>query len=102
VQRRAKGQREKRNKKTEESHGEPVMALSLKSRNFLESEQATTIRKELKRMMADPGYNTRPTYSALAKGDVLFADKHIGYLCLHLNVDPNQYLSNLKLLTKTS
>jgi hypothetical protein len=76
------------------------MALSIKTKEFLDSPLASEIRKELTRMMNDTGYNTRPKYSALAKGDVLFVDKHINYLSLHLDVNPDQYLSNLRLITK--
>lgn len=76
------------------------MAYSIKTKNFLDSPQAAGIRTELTRMMNDSGYNTRPRYSALAKGDVLFVDKHIAYLSVHLDVNPDQYLSNLRLITK--
>lgn len=76
------------------------MALTTKTKDFLASKQADDIRAELTRMMNDPGYNTRSTYSAAAKGDVLFIDKHLNYLSLHLSVNPEQYLSNLRLITK--
>ena len=76
------------------------MALATKTLDFLASEQADDIRAELTRMMNDPSYNTRSTYSAAAKGDVLFIDKHLNYLSLHLSVNPEQYLSNLRLITK--
>ncbi len=76
------------------------MTLSFKTREFLASEQAADIRKELERMMSDPCYNTRPSYSAALNDDILFADKHINYLSIHPNVDPDQYMSNLKLITK--
>jgi hypothetical protein len=76
------------------------MPLSFKAQAFLSSPEATEIRNELTRMMEDDGYNTQPKYSALAKGDVLFVDKHITYLSLHLEIDPAQYMSNLRLITK--
>lgn len=76
------------------------MATSVKTKDFLASQQADDIRTELTRMMNDPSYNTRSTYSAAAKGDVLFVDKHLNYLSLHLSIDPEQYLSNLRLITK--
>ena len=76
------------------------MAFSIKAKQFLDSEQASEIRDRLIRMMNDPGYNTKSTYSASAKGDVLFVDKHINYLSLHLDTNPDQYLSNLRLITK--
>ena len=76
------------------------MAFSIKMKEFLDSTQASEIRDELTRMMNDAGYNTQPKYSALAKGDVLFVDRHITYLSLHLDIDPSQYLSNLRLITR--
>ena len=76
------------------------MAVATKTRDFLASEQAEVIRAELSRMMEDPGYNTPSTYSATTKGDILFVDKHMNYLSVHLSVDHTQYLSNLKLKTK--
>lgn len=76
------------------------MALSAKIKEFLDSPQATEIREELTRMMQDPVYNTEPKYSAIAKGSVPFVDKHINYLSVHRNINPNQYLSNLRLITR--
>ena len=76
------------------------MAVSIKTKQFLKSQRASEIRAELTRMMNDAGYNTQPKYSALAKGDVLFVDKHITYLSLHLDINPDHYLSNLRLITK--
>ena len=76
------------------------MAVTTKTKDFLASQQAADIREELTRMANDPSYNTRSTYSAAAKGDVLFVDKHLNYLSLHLSIDPDQYLSNLRLITK--
>lgn len=76
------------------------MTMSMKTKEFLSSQEAVEIRNELTRMMNDAGYNTRPKYSALAKGEVLFVDKHITYLSLHLDVNPSHYMSNLRLITK--
>lgn len=76
------------------------MALSIRTKEFLDSALASEIRDELTRMMNDAGYNTRSKYSALAKGDILFVDKHMAYLSVHLDVNPEHYLSNLRLMTK--
>lgn len=76
------------------------MVATTKTKDFLASQEAADIRKELSRMMNDPNYNTPSTYSVAAKGDILFVDKHMNYLSLHLSVDPAQYLSNLRLKTK--
>ncbi len=76
------------------------MALSGKAQKFLASQQASEVRRELEHMVSDSHYNTQPTYSSLAQGYVPFVDKHINYLSLHLGIDPVQYLSNLKLMTR--
>jgi hypothetical protein len=76
------------------------MAITLRTQRFLESQQADIIREQLNEMMADPAYNTQPRYSAVLNGDMLFVDKHMNYLSSHLAVDPDQYLSNLKLITR--
>lgn len=76
------------------------MAVTLKTQQFLDSERATEIRQELAEMMTDPKFNTRPSYSAVLNGDIEFDDKHMNYISSHLGVDPAQYMSNLKLITK--
>ena len=76
------------------------MVLSGKAQKFLASSQASEVRRELEHMVNDSRYNTRSTYSSLAQGYVPFVDKHIKYLSLHLDIDPAQYLSNLKLMTR--
>ena len=76
------------------------MTVSMKAQEFLSSREAAEIRTELRRMMDDSRYNTRPRYSAVAKGEVLFVDKHLTYLSLHLDVNPSHYMLNLRLITK--
>lgn len=76
------------------------MAITLRTQRFLESQEAEVIREQLCTMMEDPAYNTQPRYSAVLNGDMLFVDKHMNYLSSHLAVDPDQYLSNLKLITR--
>lgn len=76
------------------------MAITLRTQQFLDSERATEIREELNKMMEDPKFNTRASYSAVLNGDIDFVDKHMNYLSSHLTVDPDQYLSNLRLITR--
>ncbi|MES2876154.1 MAG: hypothetical protein V4678_01660 [Patescibacteria group bacterium] len=76
------------------------MVMTIKTQQFLDSELAIQIRAELTQMVEDPNFNTRSSYSAASNGDVLFVDKHINYLSSHLAVNPDQYLSNLKLITR--
>ncbi len=68
---------------------------------FLDSEAGQAIYDELIAMVNDEGYNTTSTFSPGAEnGSLLFVDKHMNYLCSHLDVNANQYLSNLRLITK--
>lgn len=76
------------------------MAVTIKTQRFLESEAAKDIKSELTRMMEDPKFNTRASYSAILNGDIQFDEKHMNYLSSHLGVDPSQYMSNLRLITK--
>ena len=76
------------------------MAKSQKIDQFLASREAVEIRHELSKMMEDPQYNTKSSYSPASKEMVTFVDKHMKYLSLHLHVSSAQYLSNLKLITK--
>lgn len=76
------------------------MAESLRVREYLASPEAAQMRRELSKMMADPQYNTKSSYSPASDGMVTFVEKHMKYLSLHLQVSQSQYLSNLKLITK--
>ncbi len=52
-------------------------------------------------MVNDESYNTASTFSPSAEnGNLLFIDKHMNYLCGHLDVNATQYISNLRLITK--
>jgi hypothetical protein len=76
------------------------VAGSLGSQKFLASDAAKLIREDLEKMMSDPGFNTTSTYSPSSIDNVLFADKHLKYLSQHPNVNPQHYLSNLRLMTR--
>lgn len=76
------------------------MAVTIKTQQFLDSETAKEIRLELAKMMEDPTFNTRTTYSAVLNGDIEFDQKHMNYMSSHLSVDPAQYMSNLRLITR--
>lgn len=59
---------------------------------------------ELKSMEDDPGYNTQSSYHS--DGDrypnnlISFAEMHLEHLRKFTNIDPMQYISNLKLMTR--
>ncbi|HZL08224.1 MAG TPA: hypothetical protein VFC50_03460 [Candidatus Dormibacteraeota bacterium] len=72
--------------------------------NFFDSEEGSEVKRELRLMADDSGYTTESSYNA---NDVLypgnhmtFVEKHMHYLNTHQNVNPQQYLSNLRLMTK--
>jgi len=72
----------------------------LSVQKFLASDTAKEARKELMKMMDDPGFNTTSTYSPSSVERMLFVDKHMKYLGQHPNLNPQQYLSNLRLMTR--
>ncbi len=76
------------------------MAGSLGSQKFLASDEAKLVREDLEKMMTSPEFNTTSTYSPSSIDNVLFADKHMKYLSQHTNVNPQHYLSNLRLMTR--
>lgn len=78
---------------------------SPKSRvDFVNTDAGKDIKRRLERMVTDGQYNTESGYSANSTlyPDNLqpFVDKHISYLTSHTKVDPEQYLANIKLLTR--
>lgn len=76
-------------------------AKTQKAQEFIKSEAGQAVLVELLKMVEDSSYNTVSTFSPSAEdGTLLFIDKHMNYLCTHLSVNANQYLSNLRLITK--
>jgi hypothetical protein len=79
------------------------MSSQKKTRLFTE-EEAVEIERRLRVMAGDITYNTESSYStnseAYPDNLIPFVDKHMGYLRSHPRVDPEQYLSNLRLMTR--
>lgn len=76
-------------------------AKTQRAQLFLTSEEGIATYNELIKMVEDKGYNTTSTFSPSAvDGNLAFIDKHMNYLCAHLNVNASHYLSNLRLITK--
>lgn len=67
---------------------------------FLRSELAKTLRKELQEMVDNPSYNTHTRYSVLSPDGSHFVERHMEYMSGYLQMDHMQYVSNLKLMTK--
>lgn len=80
------------------------MQISSKQRSFLESEEGMKIKRALHLMESDSMYSTKASYSANVNTYpdhlIPFVDKHMQYLSEHQNIEPEQYLSNLRLMTK--
>lgn len=72
--------------------------------DFLTSEEGISVLEALRAMAADSKYNTAPSYSSNAAlysdGLIPFIDKHMHYLRDHPRIDPRQYISNLRLITR--
>jgi hypothetical protein len=78
---------------------------SLKKRpDFFQSEEGAAVKAALVFMQTDELYNTESTYSAntavYPDNKMTFVDRHMNYLSQHQSVDINQYLSNLRLMTR--
>lgn len=82
------------------------MANVKKRINFYESEVGLRIEQILNEMSDDSKYNTNPSYSAnttsYPDNRIPFTEKHMQYLNTHPNIDPDHYISNLRLVTKLS
>jgi hypothetical protein len=76
------------------------MVNQLNARQFLASDEATSIREELEKMAKNVSFNTQSMYTPSEVTKESFVDKHMKYLSLHTNTSPQQYLSNLKLRTR--
>jgi hypothetical protein len=80
------------------------MSTFKKKVNFYESEEGIAVKKALRLMASDNTYTTESSYNANSQlfpgHDMSFVDKHMRYLSMHGNVNPRQYLSNLRLMTR--
>lgn len=75
------------------------------TRKFLATEeQVSRVKDTLQALVEDSGYNTEPSY--IANGEaypdhlIPFVEKHMAYLMSHPKVNPEQYISNLRMMTK--
>lgn len=68
---------------------------------FINQEQ---IEEQLRSIQQDKSYNTESTYSANSTlypdNKMPFVAKHLAYLKAHSALDPEQYIANLRLMTK--
>lgn len=75
-----------------------------KKPNFFDTETSVRVKKTLQMMASDSTYMTEPSYSAnttlYPDNQMPFVNKHMEYLRTHPATDPEQYLSNLRLMTR--
>lgn len=80
------------------------MATVKKRVSFFDSEEGTMVKDALDLMADDKAYNTSASYTANIIQNpnnlISFTDKHMNYLNSHPKIDPNQYIANLRLMTK--
>lgn len=68
--------------------------------NFFESDEGVQLRSELTLMTKNKLYNTKSIYSTQNKDGVSFIDKHMKYMSLYPYLNRQQYVLNLKLMTR--
>jgi hypothetical protein len=78
------------------------MSSTYKKIDYFNSEEGTRIRERLHQMELDDKYHTKvSSYTTdgahFPDNQMPFVVKHLTYLNTHPNVDPEQYLSNLRL-----
>ena len=76
------------------------MKLTLHQRNFFATDAARRAKTDLKLMMVRPEFNTRVSFGTETESLLTFVDKHMLYLSKHPKVNPQQYISTLKLMTR--
>lgn len=73
---------------------------------FIESSMGIEVRVILTKMVSSSTYKTDSSYtpntSLYPKNQIPFVDKHMDYLASHPATDPQQYLANLRLITRIS
>ncbi len=80
------------------------MSAFKKKINYYTSEEGIEVIEALKSIAASNLYNTGVSYSSNTQeypdNKMPFVDKHMRYLNAHPNLDPMQYISNLRLMTR--
>ncbi|HEX7632911.1 MAG TPA: hypothetical protein VF401_01145 [Candidatus Saccharimonadales bacterium] len=80
------------------------MYSTISKRKFYDSEEAVQIKAALVALEKDANYCTEASYSANEidhpDSSISFVDKHMHYLSEHPKVNPQYYLSNLRLMTR--
>ena len=79
----------------------PSSRMKTKNKNYIPDSE---IIQSLEEMLQDNTFNTLPGYSidteAYPDNKIPFIENHMDYLRKHPNVNPEHYLSNLKIMLK--
>jgi hypothetical protein len=79
------------------------MATSTKKVPFMESEAGIAARAFLEALLANTAHTTESGYHVNEElhpnNSIGFVEKHMEYLSTHSSVNPDYYLSNLRLMT---
>ncbi len=74
------------------------------TRSFLQAPESIDVVQTLRNMMEDEAFNTPSSFSAdttvYPDNQMPFIDKHRNYLNKHPKLNPEHYLSNLKLMAR--
>ncbi len=80
------------------------MATHKPKHDFFATEEGHKIKEQLHRMSEDESYTTGSSYIAntalYPDNSISFVDKHVRYLKAHPSVNPQHYVSNLRLMTR--
>jgi hypothetical protein len=78
--------------------------MAINKKHQIDNKEMLACKKALKAMVASSAYYTEATYSTnseLYPDNLMpFVDKHMHYLRSHPTIDPERYLSNLRLMTR--
>ncbi len=74
--------------------------MNTRTKAFSESERGITLRNTLLEMVENKLYNTATSYSTTDANGLSFVEKHMKYMSQYPNLNCEQYISNLKLMSK--
>lgn len=81
-----------------------MSAAYSKKPDFLTTAEGVVFVQSLQKMLEDNAYNTQPGYTSNTElypdNSIPFIKQHIEYITNHPAVDPQHYLSNLRIMTR--
>jgi hypothetical protein len=74
--------------------------INTRTKQFFVSEKGVLLRDELVKMTKSKQYNTKSMYSTTDKTGRTFVDKHMIYMSQYPTLNHQQYISNLRVMTR--